>query len=160
MVKLIVAIDLMGNIGKNNNLLFHIKEDMKFFKQQTMNNICVMGYNTWLSLNEKELPNRKNIVMTNERIEGVETSNHLFKVIDKYEKDDRDIYIIGGAYVYNEALKLHLVDEILITIVSTIVTDADTQIDLSLMDKFKKKEKINDFINEDGILTTIWKWSK
>ena len=160
MVKLIVAIDLMGNIGKNNNLLFHIKEDMKFFRNTTSNNIIVMGYNTWLSLNERELPNRKNIVMTNERIEGVETSNHLFKVIDKYEKDDRDIYIIGGAYVYNEALKLHLVDEILITIVSTIVTDADTQIDLSLMDKFKKKEKINDFINEDGILTTIWKWSK
>ena len=53
MVKLIVAIDLQGNIGRNNDLLFHMKEDMKFFREQTTNNIVVMGYNTWLSLNEK-----------------------------------------------------------------------------------------------------------
>ena len=82
MVKLIVAIDLQGNIGRNNDLLFHMKEDMKFFREQTSNSIVVMGYNTWLSLNEKELPNRKNIVLTNENIPNVTTSNDIFKVIN------------------------------------------------------------------------------
>ena len=99
MVKLIVAIDLQGNIGRNNDLLFHMKEDMKFFREKTTNNIVVMGYNTWLSLNEKKLPNRENIVLTDEIMPNVITSNDIFKVINSYKDDDRDIYIIGGAYV-------------------------------------------------------------
>ena len=159
MVKLIVATDLKGNIGKDNDLLFHMKEDMKFFKQSTTNNIVCMGYNTWLSLNEKELPNRKNIVLTNENLESVETSNHLFKVIDKYEKDKRDIYIIGGAYVYNEALRLHIVDEILITIVPTVVEGADTTVDLGLMQEYKKQKKIKEFTYKE-MKVSIWSWKK
>ena len=138
MVKLIVCVDLMGNIGRNNDLLFHIKEDMKFFREKTSNNIVVMGYNTWLSLNEKELPNRKNIVLTNENISNVTTSNDIFKVINEYKEED--VYIIGGAYVYNECLRLGLVDEILITIVPTIIEGADTTVDLSLMQEYKKQK--------------------
>ena len=48
-------------------VLDNIPEDMKFFREQTTNNIVVMGYNTWLSLNEKKLPNRENIVLTDEQ---------------------------------------------------------------------------------------------
>ena len=160
MVKLIVAIDLQGNIGRNNDLLFHMKEDMKFFREKTTNNIVVMGYNTWLSLNEKKLPNRENIVLTDEIIPNVITSNDIFKVINSYkDDDDRDIYIIGGAYVYNECLRLGVVDEILITIVPTIVEDAEVKIDLSLMEGYRKQEKLKEFVY-DEMKVTIWSWRR
>ena len=159
MVKLIVCVDLQGNIGRNNDLLFHMKEDMKFFRGQTMNNIVVMGYNTWLSLNEKKLPNRENIVLTDEIIPNVITSNDIFKVINSYKGDDRDIYIIGGAYVYNECLRLGVVDEVLITIIPTVVEDADVKIDLSLMKGYIKQEKIKEFVY-DEMKVTIWIWRR
>ncbi len=159
MVKMILCVDLNGSIGKDNDLLFKMKEDMAFFKEQTRNNIVVMGYNTWLSLNEKELPNRKNIVLTNEDILNVETSNDIFKTISRYEKEDKDIYIIGGAYVYNECLKLKIVDEIFITIVPTVVEGADTKVDLSLMKDFKKKTKIKDFVHKE-MRVSIWNWKR
>lgn len=159
MVKLITCIDLEGNIGRNNDLLFHMKEDLQFFKQRTTDNIVVMGYNTWLSLGEKPLPNRINVVLTNENIPNVNTSNHILKVIDTYEKDDEDIYIIGGAYVYNECLKLKVVDEVLLTVVPTVIQDADVRIDLGLMKDFKTKEKIKEFIYKE-MKVAIWKWRK
>ena len=159
MVKMILCVDLNGSIGKDNDLLFKMKEDMAFFKEQTKNNIVVMGYNTWLSLNEKELPNRKNIVLTNENILNVETSNDIFKTISKYEKEDKDIYIIGGAYVYNQALELNLVDEILITIVPTVVEGADTKVYLNLMKDFKKKIKVKDFVYKE-MRVSIWSWKR
>lgn len=159
MVKLIVAIDLQGNIGRNNDLLFHMKEDMKFFREQTTNNIVVMGYNTWLSLNEKKLPNRENIVLTDEIIPNVITSNDIFKVINSYKDDDRDIYIIGGAYVYNECLRLGVVDEVLITIIPTVVEDADVKIDLGLMKGYRKQEKLKEFVY-DEMKVTIWSWRR
>lgn len=159
MIKLIACVDLRGNIGKDNDLLFHMKEDMNFFKQQTIGNVCVMGYNTWLSLGEKPLPNRENVVLTNKIIPNVRTYNHVFKAIDTYEKDDKDIYIIGGAYVYNECLRLKIIDEILLTVVPTVVEDADTKIDLSLMKDFKAKEKIKNFVYKEMNIT-IWRWNR
>ena len=159
MVKMILCIDLEGNIGRSNDLLFKMKEDMKFFREKTKDNIIIMGYNTWLSLNEKELPNRKNIVLTNENILNVETSNDIFKTISKYEKEDKDIYIIGGAYVYNECLRLKIVDEILITIVPTVVEGADTKVDLSLMKDFKNKIKVKDFVYKE-MRVSIWSWKR
>lgn len=159
MVKLICCIDLNGNIGKDNDLLFRMNEDLKFFREQTTNNIVVMGYNTWLSLNEKKLPNRENIVLTDEIMPNVITSNDIFKVINSCKDDDRDIYIIGGAYVYNECLRLGVVDEILITIVPTIVEDAEVKIDLSLMEGYRKQEKLKEFVY-DEMKVTIWSWRK
>ena len=59
----IVAVDRNGAIGKGGKLPWHYSADMKFFKQTTMGNACVMGYNTWLTL-KKPLPNRLNIVLS------------------------------------------------------------------------------------------------
>lgn len=148
MVRIIVAMDYEGNIGRNNDLLFKMKEDMQFFKSQTTNNVVIMGYNTWLSLGEKPLPNRTNIVLYDEEIEGVITSNDMRKVIEEYK--DEDIYIIGGAFVYNQALEMDIVDEILITEVATIVKDADTKVNLELMKDFRDEEIIKYFMSEEG----------
>lgn len=148
MVKMILCCDYEGNIGRNNSLLFKMKEDMKFFRESTTGHVVVMGYNTWLSLGEKPLPNRTNIVLYDEEIEGVITSNDMRKVIEEYK--DEDIYIIGGAFVYNQALEMDIVDEILITEVATIVKDADTKVNLELMKDFRDEVILKYFISEEG----------
>lgn len=148
MVKIILCCDYEGNIGRNNDLLFKMKEDMKFFRESTTGHVVIMGYNTWLSLGEKPLPNRTNIVLYDEEIEGVITSNDMRKVIEEYK--DEDIYIIGGAFVYNQALEMDIVDEILITEVTTIVKDADTKVNLELMKDFRDEVILKYFISEEG----------
>lgn len=148
MVRIILCCDYEGNIGRNNNLLFKMKEDMKFFRESTTGHVVVMGYNTWLSLGEKPLPNRTNIVLYDEEIEGVITSNDIRKVIEEYK--DEDVYIIGGAFVYNQALEMDIADEILITEVATIVKDADTKVNLELMKDFRDEVILKYFISEEG----------
>ena len=69
MIKIITCIDLNGNIGKDNDLLFHLKADMQFFRKTTMDKIVVMGKNTYKSLNCKPLPKRLNVVLTDEEFE-------------------------------------------------------------------------------------------
>ena len=63
MIRMIVCCDMMGNIGKDNDLLFHIPQDMQFFRETTLNHVVLMGYKTYLSLGSKPLPKRKNIVL-------------------------------------------------------------------------------------------------
>lgn len=153
MIRLIICTDVLGNIGKDNDLLFKMKEDMKFFKEQTINNIVIMGYNTWLSIGEKPLPNRVNIVMTDKKIKNIQTETDLSKVINDYKKYPQDIYIIGGAYVYTKALELDLVDEVLLTLVPTVVKEADTRMNLGLIiEKFNKAEEIKRFENNREIV--------
>lgn len=160
MVKMILCIDLNGSIGKDNDLLFKMKEDMKFFKQQTKNNIVIMGYNTWLSLGEKPLPNRANIVMTENKIKNIQTSTNLVEVINDYKKYPQDIFIIGGAYVYNQALELNLVDEILVTVVRTRVEDATVRVNIEWFENFEEREVIKTFTNDDDIEVEIWRMKK
>lgn len=160
MVKMILCIDLNGSIGKNNDLLFKMKEDMKFFREQTKNNIVVMGYNTWLSLGEKPLPNRANIVMTEKTIKNIQTSTDLISVIEDYKKYPQDIFIIGGAYVYNQSLELNLVDEILVTVVQTRVEDATVRVNIEWFENFEKRELIKEFTNEEGMRVEIWRMKK
>lgn len=160
MVKMILCIDLNGSIGKDNDLLFKMKEDMKFFREKTKDNIVIMGYNTWLSLGEKPLPNRANIVMTDKKIKNIQTSTDLISVIKDYEKYPQDIFIIGGAYVYNQALKLNLIDEILVTVVQTRVEDATVRVDIEWFENFENREIIKTFTNDEGIKVTIWRMRK
>ena len=159
MIKAILCTDLKGGIGKDNDLLFHIKEDMQFFKQQTEHNACLMGYNTYLSLGSKPLPNRFNIVLTDKIIEikkNMATTTDLKGTIDIYNKMGVDLYIIGGAYVYNQCLQMDIVDEVYITLVEEVIKDADTYVDTTLFRNFNKAEKIKKI--SEGI--TIWKVSK
>ena len=163
MIKAILCMDMLGNIGKDNDLLFHIPQDMKFFKEQTIGHTVLMGYNTYLSLGSKPLPNRNNIVLADKNKEIEEKKNlivtdDLSKVIKEYE----NIYVIGGAFVYNEMISLDLVDEVLLTLVPTVRLDADTKVNIELlMQRYRKAEKIKDFIDEDLNKTiSIWKLSK
>ena len=159
MIKAILCCDLKGGIGKDNDLLFHNKEDMKFFKETTEHNAVIMGYNTYLSLGSKPLPNRFNIVLTDKTIEikkNMVTTTDLKGTIDIYNKMNVDLYIIGGAYVYNQCLQMDIVDEVYITLVEEVIKDADAYVDTTLFRNFNKAERIKEI--SEGI--TIWKLSK
>lgn len=107
MVSIIVAIAQNGTIGDKNALLWHIKEDMRFFRTTTSGHAVIMGRKTFESLGSKPLPKRKNIVITRaERdFEGAFTAHSLQEAIAMAEGDE-EIFIIGGAQIYAEALSV------------------------------------------------------
>lgn len=103
-MKLIVAVDKKWGIGKKNGLLFSLKEDMRYFKEKTMNKIVCMGYNTLLSFpNSKPLPHRVNIVLAPKGVVRddcivVYSLDELFSKLNQYPTDD--IFVIGGGMFY------------------------------------------------------------
>lgn len=103
-LSLIVAIGKNNEIGKNNRLLWHIPEDLKFFKEQTIGKTILMGSNTFYSL-PGVLPNRHHIVLTNDNFEfpdGVEVFNNFDELLRRIEEADEEIVVIGGAMIYKE----------------------------------------------------------
>ena len=107
MVSIIVAIAQNGTIGDKNSLLWHIKEDMRFFRTTTSGHAVIMGRKTFESLGSKPLPKRKNIVITraDRSFEGAFTAHSLEEAIAMAEGDE-EIFIIGGAQIYAEALSV------------------------------------------------------
>ena len=163
MIKLIVCIDLDGNIGYKNKLLFNIKDDMAFFKQQTTGHIVLMGYNTYESLGCKGLPNRFNLVLTSRELEpakNVCAVKSLNGTIEEYKDNNirKDLFIIGGASVYNQAIEDRLPDEILLTVVDAHAEKADTAIDMRSLRKRYKQEEVIDIIADENYAATIEKW--
>ena len=105
MFSLIASIGKNRELGKSGKLLFHIKEDMKFFKETTMGHKIVMGRKTWESLPGK-LPGRTNIVISRNSVEGAdETISDLTSFIRENENTSEDIFVIGGGMVYFEFLR-------------------------------------------------------
>ena len=107
MVSIIVAIAQNGTIGDKNSLLWHIKEDMRFFRTTTSGHAVVMGRKTFESLGSRPLPKRTNIVITRaDRVfEGALTAHSLEEAI-RLAEGDEEIFIIGGAQIYREALRM------------------------------------------------------
>lgn len=108
-MKLIVAVDSNWGIGKDNKLLVSIPADMKFFRQETMDKVVVMGRKTLESFpNGLPLKGRTNIVLTrdtNYKVKDavlVHSVEELLKEIKKYSQDD--VYVIGGDSIYKQLL--------------------------------------------------------
>ncbi len=125
----IVAVTNDYAIGKNNDLLFHLPTDLKYFKQTTLNKVVVMGDRTYLSLPKRPLPNRINIVLSNnpdfneEGIIIVRSVAELFARLKEYNSED--VFVTGGASVYN--LLMPYCEKAYITKID-IVVEADTYI--------------------------------
>lgn len=102
---LIVAVDENWGIGKNNDLLISIPEDMKFFRNTTKNSIIIMGRKTLESFpNGKPLKNRENLVLTKGIInEDVKTFHNIEDVLT-YVKNKENVFIIGGGSIYKQFL--------------------------------------------------------
>ena len=103
-MKAIFHADREWGIGKKNDLMFSLPLDMKFFRETTKDKIIVMGRNTLNSFpNGKPLKNRVNIVLSSKKVDedviAVHNSDELFEELKKYPEDD--VYVIGGASVYN-----------------------------------------------------------
>lgn len=165
MIKLIVCIDLDGNIGKNNDLLFKMKDDMAFFRNQTKGNIVLMGYNTYVSLGSKPLPDRFNLVLTDREINqaaNVCAVDNLFNTIEEYKQNSdrirKDLFIIGGASVYDQAIENKYPDELLLTIVDTHAENADVAINMKSLRKRYKRAEVLNTISDDNYTATIEKW--
>ncbi len=101
---IIVAIAQNFAIGKNNELLFHLPNDLKRFKRITQGHPVIMGKKTLFSLPNGPLPNRRNIVVTDipgETFKGCETVNSIDEVIELV-KDEPVAFIIGGGMIYRQ----------------------------------------------------------
>jgi dihydrofolate reductase len=108
MISIIVAVSEDWGIGKDNELLWHIPEDLKRFKRLTTGNAIIMGKKTWESLPRRPLPDRRNIVLTDipdEKIEGSVTAYSIEDALNKCDKD-KEIFIIGGGSIYRQFIAL------------------------------------------------------
>lgn len=106
-MKAIVAVDKKWGIGKNNTLLYHIAEDMRFFRQQTMGKTVVMGRKTLESMpGGKPLKGRNNIVLGHlEPQEGVTVVNDVDALLKTLSGlNPEDVFVIGGQSVYEQLL--------------------------------------------------------
>jgi len=103
-ISIIVAIAENFAIGKNNDLLFHLPNDLKHFKEITSGHTIIMGRNTLLSLPKWPLPNRRHIVITDKKddiFEGCETVFSIEEAIEKV-KNETEAFIIGGGMIYKQ----------------------------------------------------------
>jgi dihydrofolate reductase len=105
-ISLIAAIDEVGGLGINNQLLCHLPADLQHFKNITMGKPIIMGRNTFSSIG-KPLPGRTNIVLSRSllSIKGVVVFNAILKAIDKYKEAD-EIMIIGGAEIFKQSIEM------------------------------------------------------
>ncbi|TDG34956.1 dihydrofolate reductase [Pedobacter changchengzhani] len=101
-----VAVGENFEIGKNNQLLWHMPADLKYFKQTTSGHTVIMGRKTFDSVG-KPLPNRRNIIITrdkNLKIDGVEVANSFDEAIEITKNEEQQVFIIGGSEIYRQAL--------------------------------------------------------
>ncbi len=106
-ITLIVAASDNDAIGKENKMLWHLPDDFKYFKKNTIGHSIIMGRKTFLSIG-KALPERRNIVLSrdlNFSAEDVDVANSIPEVLT-YCRDEREIFIIGGAQLYKQMLPL------------------------------------------------------
>ena len=113
-ISIIVAIAENFAIGKNNDLLFHLPNDLKRFRAITTGNTIIMGRNTLLSLPKWPLPNRKHIVITDNKEDIFPGCEIVFSIEEAMEKvkNEKEAFIIGGGSIYRQffpyANKLYL----------------------------------------------------
>ena len=125
MISVIAAVAKNGAIGYENKLIYWLPNDLKRFKALTTGHTIIMGRNTFLSLPKGALPNRRNIVLSRSTKDfpGCDVYSSLEEAL-KHCTPDEDIYIIGGASVYRQALKI--ADRLCLTEINDTPEKADT----------------------------------
>ena len=107
MISAIVAVDNNWGIGFNDDLLEHIPEDLKYFKELTSGHCIMMGRKTWDSLPKKPLPNRKNYIISSSQPAILGDNTIRFQMDDAITFLNyvwEDVFIIGGGVIYKELL--------------------------------------------------------
>ena len=124
MISIIAAVAKNRAIGFENKLIYWLPNDLKRFKALTTGHTIIMGRRTFESLPKGALPNRRNIVLsrTQKTFPGCDTYSSLQEAL-KHCQPDEDIYIIGGAHVYTEAIGM--ADRLCLTEVDDTPAEAD-----------------------------------
>lgn len=122
-ISLVVAASENNVIGKNNQLLWHLPKDMRFFRNVTWAMPVVMGRKTFESMGSKPLTGRKNIVITRKpdwKAEGVSVVNSFDDAVTlAKEQDYKEVFVIGGGEIYLLAFKM--ADKIYMTRVHAVL---------------------------------------
>ena len=144
MIISILNCDSKWGIGKRNGLLFNLPLDMKFFRETTKGHVVAMGENTLLSFpGSKPLKNRTHIVLSAdpthnyEGVINVHSFEEFLKTINEYSSNE-DVFIIGGASIYNQTLPY--VDEVLLTKVNA---DGGAEVFFTNLDELGNFEIVN-----------------
>lgn len=126
---IIVAIGQHREIGKNNDLPWHLPRDMQFFKETTTGHVVMMGRKNWESIPEKFRPllNRKNIVLTRNKDYQAEGAVviHDWEELQQHTEEDKICFITGGAEIFRQALEQGMVDEMYVTQIKATFEGAD-----------------------------------
>lgn len=136
-ISIIVAIAENNAIGFENKLLYWLPNDLKRFKALTTGHTIIMGRKTFESLPKGALPNRRNIVLSRQEIDfpGAERFHSLEAALSQCCSDE-EVYIIGGASVYQDAM--HLADKLCVTHIDDTPEQADAffpEIDSSIWEE-------------------------
>lgn len=136
MISIIAAVGKNYELGKNNNLIWHLKEDLINFKKMTMGKKIVMGANTYKSL-PKNLEGREYIVLS-KSLKGIKNGilfTEFAKLLDYLNSLDEEVMIIGGASIYQQFLPF--ADKIYLTEVAA-VAPADVYFPTFAKSKYQK----------------------
>ena len=156
MTKKIVAIwaqDEEGVIGKDNRLPWYLPAELQHFKETTLNHAILMGRVTFDGMGRRILPQRETLILTrnaDKNMDGVNIFNNIESVLDWYQSQDKNLYVIGGKQIF-QAFEPYI-DEVIVTQVHASV-EGDTyfpeDFDFSLFEtvssKFYDKDEKNPY---------------
>ena len=154
-ISIIVAMSKNRVIGRDNDMPWHLSNDLKNFKKITMGKMVVMGRLTYQSIG-RPLPNRQNIILSRNFVDtNVLIFNNLQEVLN-FSKDEDEVFIIGGEDIYrqtiNKANKIYLT-----TIDEEIAGDKYfPDIDLSSWDKISSENYIKDENNSHNFQSEVY----
>ncbi len=128
-VSIIAAVALNNAIGKDNDLLWNLPDDMKFFTRMTKGHTVIMGRKNYESIPHKfrPLPKRKNIILTRNSSYKAEGAEVFTDIEDALESciGESEVFVIGGSEIYSLTLERNLIDTMYITKVkATFEADA------------------------------------
>ena len=156
-LSIIVAMSSNRVIGVNNTLPWHLSEDLKHFKSLTTDHTIIMGRKTYESIG-RPLPNRRNIVISrnsNTSYEGVEVVHSLEDAFS-ISTNDKEVFVIGGSNIYEQALSF--VDQLYITeIKKSFIGDAFfPEINKQIWIEYSR----DDHVTNDGLEFSFVKYQK
>ncbi len=156
-LSLIAAIGAANELGKNNDLIWHLREDMKFFRTQTSGKTIIMGRKCFESL-PGLLPNRKHIILTNNKdykVEGATIFHNKDEVLDYIKNTNEECFIIGGSKIYE--LFLPYAKYLYLT---EIESNSEADVYFPTFDKTKYTKEILNELEENNIKYKFTKYTR
>jgi dihydrofolate reductase len=158
----IVCTDKNWGIGKKNDLLFHLKKDMQFFRQTTADSIVVCGYNTLLSFpGSKPLKGRSTICLCPEEVERddcfcIHDFDEMVRLVKELAKN-HPVFIIGGAMLYQSMLPYY--DKVYVNMVDA---DGEAEVFFPNLDDDASYEvtQVLPAVEDEGYLTQLYSYTR